>query len=271
MQRAHLTAAVAALAIASTLVAPGLDESVGDGEPPAPVSAPESPEPSAAAAAPRPAPPRARIVAVERPPTCHDESTLVVAHELSGSILEGRELPGPRLADTLERVRSVMPDHVGFGVVGFAQQLWSARGASTDPAATPWVPIGSGDAIAVPEDVSSTSGTCANVALGLEAAITQLRDAPGARALWLVVDGLHDCDAEGRFAYTALAPIADRAAALDIDLSVLVVDAWSERRGPTPLHDLVRGTGTVVHVPAWELGEGYAELGSTLQTRPCAR
>jgi len=81
-----------------------------------------------------------------------------------------------------------------------------------------------------------------------------------------VVDGLHDCGLDGRFAYEPLDAAVERADAEGLDVSVLVLDAWSERRGPTPLHHLVRGRGRAVHVPAWELDEGYDALLGTVET-----
>ncbi|MEM6931703.1 MAG: hypothetical protein AAF602_32530, partial [Myxococcota bacterium] len=151
------------------------------------------------------------------------------------------------------------------------QRLWTSDGASGDPKARPWLPLGEPDALTVPEAFAEHIGICANVALGLQSAIAQVQaSSAGARAVWLVVDGLHDCDIDGHFAYQPLAGLADRASELGIDVSVLVVDAWSERRGPTPLHDLVRGSGRVVHAPAWDLDGELARLAVTLQPRRCA-
>lgn len=263
MRRAHLTITAAALAAASALVAPELDVAPPPPEPAAPAAVAQPPT-AVIRPLPRVAPPETVRTAV-----CDDRAAVMVAHELSRSMFEGRELEPAELATALHRVRESLPDAVRLGAVGFAQRLWSAAGASIRPESPPWLPLGSGDEVSPPADVAEVSGTCANVALGLRAAIAQLEDRTDpTRAVWLVVDGLHDCDTDGRFAYEALAPLADRAAAAGIDVSVLVVDAWSERRGPTPLHALVRGHGVVAHTPAWELEAGYAALRGTLPRCP---
>ena len=269
MQRGHLTAVVACIAAASILVAPRLQ--VGN----APPGEPAGPRPLREAPAPLPQsppddlperPPRAVIRSVVRaePAACHD-TEVVVAHELSASVLEGRQLDPEDLITALHQVRESLPDRSTLGVVGFAQWLWSSDGATPSVDASPWLPPGSHTAMTLPDDVGAEIGTCANLELGLLAALHQLEASSATnRALWMVVDGLHDCDVNGRFAYTALTPIVERARALDIDVSVLIVDAWSERRGPTPLDRLVRGDGIVVHTPAWELEIGYRALTATV-------
>lgn len=218
-----------------------------------------------------PAVPRPTVAPLDLAKDCDGGSALVIAQELSRSVLEGREVAPAQLTSALEDVRASLPRRVDVGIVGFAQRLLTPAGTATaDPDTTPWVPLGSPDAIPEPPSGDDPLGTCANVALGLHMAIAQLETSPAtARALWLVVDGLHDCDVDGQFAYAALDPIVDRAAAASIDVSVLVVDGWTTRRGPTPLTNLVRGHGTVARTPAWELEDGFATLARNLRTVGC--
>jgi len=127
MQRAHLSASIAALALASAFVAPRLD---GARPPPAapvgdallaPRPPPQTaPVPTAAPVTPRRSPWSA--------PTCDDDAAVVVAHELSSSVLEGRELAPERLVGALSRARSALPDHVGFGAVGSPSACGRPRG-----------------------------------------------------------------------------------------------------------------------------------------------
>lgn len=264
MKRAHLTVAVAVLAAASLGVARSLETPtvplVAATPPVERTSEPVIPEP----------PPQARIVrTLPRAPSCPDGGAVVVAHELSGSILQGRALGGTRLTEALEVLRDDVPEDWELGVVAFARRLWTGTQAAVEPQAPAWLPIGSDASLSIPDDVGESIGTCANLALGLDAAIANLSTAEGARALWLVVDGLHDCNADGRFAYVSLTPAVDRAHALGIDVSLLVVDPWSERRGPTPLHGLARGNGAVVRAPAWELDAAYGKLLATLRPPGC--
>lgn len=208
-------------------------------------------------------------------PCDDDEAALVIVQELSTSMLEGQQM-APTLPSALGAVRARLPDRVAWGLVGFAQRLWTADGtASTDPHGAAWRTLGHDATLPTLPDRDGEAnplGSCANVALGLEAGIAQLVAAKVPdRALWLVVDGLHDCDVDGRFAYAPLAPWMDRAARAGIDVSVLVVDSGTTRDRPSPLERLARGRGSVTRVEAWELGEGLASLAHELRATDCRR